>query len=126
MRHHDYEHFRQPVAIRPKRGPQQLFARRLHTEQLCHNAGVLFAPSTQEVYPTQCEIFVEPGEFANALCGAARPGQLRGVATFVCKLFNIVRPDVAYFGEKDLQRCAVVRPMVADLNLFIAKVALQL
>jgi pantoate--beta-alanine ligase len=88
-------------------------------EKLCRGAGVeiLFAPDAQEVYPTQFQTSVEPGELANPLCGAFRPGHFRGVATVVSKLFNMVQPDVAFFGQKDFQQCAVVRRMVADLNL---------
>ena len=88
-------------------------------EKLCRDAGVaiLFAPSAQEVYPSQFETFVEPGDLAKPLCGALRPGHFRGVATVVCKLFNMVQPDVVFFGQKDFQQCAVVRRMAIDLNL---------
>jgi pantoate--beta-alanine ligase len=91
----------------------------LRDEKLCRDAGVaiVFAPDTQEVYPPQFETFVEPGEFAKPLCGAFRPGHFRGVATVVCKLFNMVQPDVVFFGQKDFQQCAVVRRMAFDLNL---------
>ncbi|WGD50371.1 pantoate--beta-alanine ligase [Bradyrhizobium sp. CB1650] len=88
-------------------------------EKLCHDAGVaiLFAPDAQEVYPPGFHTFVEPGELAKPLCGSFRPGHFRGVATVVSKLFNMVQPDVAFFGQKDFQQCAVVRRMVSDLNL---------
>jgi pantoate--beta-alanine ligase len=88
-------------------------------EKLCRDAGVtiVFAPVSQEIYPAQFETFVEPGELAKPLCGAFRPGHFRGVATVVCKLFNMVQPDVAFFGQKDFQQCAVVRRMAIDLNL---------
>jgi pantoate--beta-alanine ligase len=91
----------------------------LRDEKLCRDAGVaiVFAPDAQEVYPAQFETFVEPGEFAKPLCGAFRPGHFRGVATVVCKLFNMVQPDVVFFGQKDFQQCAVVRRMAFDLNL---------
>lgn len=91
----------------------------LRDEKLCRDAGVaiLFAPDAQEVYPSQFETFIEPGELAKPLCGAFRPGHFRGVATVVCKLFNMVQPDVAFFGQKDFQQCAVVRRMAIDLNL---------
>jgi pantoate--beta-alanine ligase len=91
----------------------------LRDEKLCRDAGVaiVFAPDVQEVYPAQFETFVEPGELAKPLCGAFRPGHFRGVATVVCKLFNMVQPEVAFFGQKDFQQCAVVRRMVIDLNL---------
>ncbi len=91
----------------------------LRDEKLCRDAGVaiVFAPGAREVYPAQFETFVEPGELANPLCGAFRPGHFRGVATVVCKLFNMVQPDVAFFGQKDFQQCAVVRRITIDLNL---------
>ncbi|QHP67905.1 pantoate--beta-alanine ligase [Bradyrhizobium sp. LCT2] len=95
---------------------QRDFAR---DEKLCRDTGVaiLFAPDAKEVYPPPFETFVEPGELAKPLCGAFRPGHFRGVATVVCKLFNMVQPDIALFGQKDLQQCSVIRRMVADLNL---------
>ena len=88
-------------------------------EKLCQDADVaiLFAPDAQEVYQPGFNTFVEPGELAKPLCGSFRPGHFRGVATVVSKLFNMVQPDVAFFGEKDFQQCAVVRRMVIDLNL---------
>lgn len=91
----------------------------LRDEKLCRDAGaaILFAPDAQEVYPTQFETYVESGELARPLCGVFRPGHFRGVATVVCKLFNMVQPDIAFFGQKDFQQCAVVRRMVIDLNL---------
>ena len=91
----------------------------LRDERLSRDAGVaiVFAPDAQDVYPAQFEAFIEPGELAKPLCGAFRPGHFRGVATVVCKLFNMVQPDVAFFGQKDFQQCAVVRRMVADLDL---------
>lgn len=79
---------------------------------------VLFAPHESELYPTGGQqYFVEPPEVQNDLCGAFRPGHFRGVATVVTKLFNIVQPDVACFGTKDFQQLAVIRGMVADLNM---------
>ncbi|WP_092237416.1 pantoate--beta-alanine ligase [Bradyrhizobium sp. Gha] len=88
-------------------------------EKLCRDAGVaiIFAPGAEEIYPAQYETFVQPGELAKPLCGAFRPGHFRGVATVVSKLFNMVQPDVAFFGQKDFQQCAVVRRMTIDLNL---------
>lgn len=96
-------------------------------ESLCRDAGgeILFTPEAAEIYPAQFETFVEPGELAKPLCGAFRPGHFRGVATVVCKLFNMVQRDVAYFGQKDFQQCAVVRRMSSDLNLPIEIVTVQ-
>jgi len=91
----------------------------LRDEKLCRHAGVaiVFAPDAGEIYPAQFETFVEPGELAKPLCGAFRPGHVRGVATVVCKLFNMAQPDVAFFGQKDFQQCAIVRRMACDLDL---------
>jgi pantoate--beta-alanine ligase len=88
-------------------------------ERLCHDAGVaiLFAPDAREIYPPEFQTFVEPGDLAKPLCGAFRAGHFRGVATVLSKLFNMVQPDLAFFGQKDFQQCAVVRRMVVDLNL---------
>ncbi|MBI5430904.1 MAG: pantoate--beta-alanine ligase [Nitrosomonadales bacterium] len=80
-------------------------------------ADVVFAPSVNEMYPTQQTVFVEPPPIANELCGAARPGHFRGMATVVLKLLNIVQPQVALFGKKDYQQLHIIRRMVAQLNL---------
>jgi pantoate--beta-alanine ligase len=78
---------------------------------------VLFAPSVGELYPAGAETFVEVEKMSLPLCGAARPGHFRGVATVVTKLFNIVRPHAAIFGEKDYQQLQLIRRLVRDLNL---------
>lgn len=82
-------------------------------------ADLLFMPSEQEIYPGGREgvTFVEVPGISGLLCGASRPGHFRGVATVVCKLFNIVQPDVACFGQKDFQQLAVLRRMVSELNM---------
>ena len=77
---------------------------------------VLFAPSAEELYPPGFDTWVEPGELASVLEGAARPGHFRGVATVCAKLFGIVQPDGAWFGQKDAQQVAVMRRMVTDLD----------
>ena len=78
---------------------------------------VLFAPSVEELYPPGFQTWVEVEELSRGLEGEFRPGHFRGVATVCLKLFNIVRPRRAYFGQKDAQQAAVLRRMVADLNL---------
>ena len=84
----------------------------------------VFAPSAEEMYPEAPHTFVEVGREAEGLCGGSRPGHFRGVATVVLKLFNIVAPDRAYFGEKDLQQLAVVSRMTRDFNLEVEIIAL--
>jgi len=82
-------------------------------------AGVdlVFAPAPQEVYPAGFDTRVDVGEIAAKLEGASRPDHFRGVATVVCKLLTIVRPDKVYFGQKDAQQCLVIKRLNADLNL---------
>jgi len=79
---------------------------------------IVFAPSVEEMYPEPTSTFVDT-ELGNHLCGAFRPGHFRGVATVVAKLFNIVQPDNAYFGEKDAQQLTILQQMVKDLNFDI-------
>ncbi len=88
-------------------------------QALClkHGAKLLFLPEPSEIYPTGYNTFVEPGMLADALCGKHRPGHFRGVATVVAKLFNMVQPDLAFFGQKDLQQVVIIRRLVRDLNL---------
>ena len=85
---------------------------------------VLFAPSVEEMYPRGYQTFVEVAELSRPLCGQARPGHFRGVATVVLKLFNIVRPHLAIFGQKDYQQLLIVRRMVEDLNLDVEVVGM--
>jgi pantoate--beta-alanine ligase len=80
---------------------------------------LVFAPSAAEMYPDAFVSYVEVERVTDRLEGASRPGHFRGVATVVAKLFNIVRPDRAYFGQKDAQQCVVIRRMVEDLNFGI-------
>jgi len=94
-------------------------------EEFCRNAGVdfLFRPSADEVYATDRSTFVEETSLSSTLEGKSRPGHFRGVCTVVAKLFNILAPDAAIFGEKDFQQLAVVRRMVHDLNFNIDIIA---
>lgn len=87
--------------------------------ELAEAAGtdVLFLPAAEELYPPGFQTWVEVEELGAILEGEHRPGHFRGVATVCCKLFNVVRPQRAYFGQKDAQQVAVVRRMVRDLNL---------
>ena len=86
---------------------------------VCTASGVdiVFAPAVEEMYPGPRDTFVEVGRAAEHLCGPFRRGHFRGVATIVMKLLQVAQPDRAYFGEKDAQQLAVIRRMVADLNV---------
>jgi pantoate--beta-alanine ligase len=78
---------------------------------------VVFCPESSDMYPEHYQTFVNVEEVSQNLCGLTRPGHFRGVATVCCKLFNIVKPQIAIFGKKDFQQLAVIRRMVQDLNL---------
>ena len=80
---------------------------------------IIFAPTLAEIYPDGFDTYVVPGELATRLEGKFRPTHFRGVATVVLKLFNIVQPDLAVFGRKDLQQSVVIKRMVVDLNLAV-------
>ena len=82
-----------------------------------HGAQLVFAPTDSEMYRSGHDTYVEVGSVAQPLEGAVRPGHFRGVATIVLKLFNLVMPDAAYFGQKDYQQTLVVRQLVRDFDL---------
>src|SRR5262249_48290774 len=83
----------------------------------------LFRPSVEDIYPIDSSIFVEETSLSRRLEGESRPGHFRGVCTVVAKLFNILAPGAAVFGEKDFQQLAVIRRMVRDLNFNIKIIA---
>ena len=87
--------------------------------EICRKAGVdiVFAPSPQEMYKKENLTWVNVEKLTEPLCGRSRPRHFRGVTTVCAKLFNIVEPDVAYFGQKDAQQAIVIKRMVADLNM---------
>jgi pantoate--beta-alanine ligase len=89
--------------------------------RLLENEGVdiLFHPSVKEIYPQGYETYVNVEKLSALLCAAQRPGHFRGVATVIAKLFNIVRPDIAIFGEKDYQQLLIIRRLVRDLNFAV-------
>jgi len=97
-------------------------------EEMARLAGVdiLFYPSEKEMYPEGYSTYVEVKGLSETLCGLSRPGHFKGVATIVAKLFGIVRPDIAYFGQKDAQQVAVIRKMASDLNMAIEIMAMPI
>jgi pantoate--beta-alanine ligase len=104
-------------------GPNEDYARYPRTLEadrlLCAQSGasLVFCPAPQEMYPAGFVTFVEVSQLDKYLCGPRRPGHFRGVATVVLKLFNIVLPDVAYFGQKDAQQARIIQQMVRDLDV---------
>lgn len=81
------------------------------------NVDAVFIPAVKEMYPLDFSFHIEGGWITERLEGASRPGHFRGVTTVVAKLFNIIQPTCAYFGQKDAQQAAVIRKMVTDLNM---------
>ncbi|HEX4085867.1 MAG TPA: pantoate--beta-alanine ligase [Chthoniobacteraceae bacterium] len=110
-------------------GPTEDFSRYprpFHRDaRLCREAGVdfIFNPSPGDMYPEGYSTYVDEERLSPGLCGKSRPGHFRGVCTVVLKLFNIIAPDIAVFGEKDYQQAAVIRRMARDLNLPVKIVA---
>jgi pantoate--beta-alanine ligase len=104
-------------------GPNEDFAR--YPRDLARDAAllegesvdILFHPEAADMYPEGFKTFIEVHDLQNKLCGASRPGHFRGVCTVVLKLFEIVRPDIAVFGQKDAQQAIILRRMARDLNL---------
>src|SRR5207247_9055217 len=83
-------------------------------------ADLVFVPELEAIYPREQRVYVDATSLSEHLCGMHRPGHFRGVATVVMKLFNMVQPDCAYFGEKDAQQLAIIQAMATDLNMPIA------
>src|SRR4051794_33191993 len=104
-------------------GPQEDLARypRPFEEdcRLCREAGVaaLFSPEPKDFYAPDHAVYVDVEGLDQYLCGASRPGHFRGVCTVVLKLFNIISPTAAYFGQKDIQQALILRKMVSDLSV---------
>lgn len=96
--------------------------------QLLSKAGVdvIFYPGASQMYPQDYKTYVYVNELSDIMCGASRPGHFRGVATVVAKLFNIVKPDVAYFGEKDFQQQVIIKKMARDLNMGVKIVSMPI
>ncbi len=92
-----------------------------HDEGLARDAGVdiIFYPSVKDMYPDGYSTYVNVEGLTDYLCGSSRPGHFKGVTTVVAKLFGIVKPDIAYFGQKDAQQAIVIKRMATDLNMDI-------
>ena len=88
-------------------------------EEIAKKAGVdvIFCPTNEEMYPEGYSTYVEVKNLTDNLCGVARPGHFTGVSTVVTKLFEIVKPDIAYFGQKDAQQAVVIKKLIEDLNM---------
>jgi pantoate--beta-alanine ligase len=110
--------FVNPLQFEPGRDYERYPRPEKADEEFCRNAGVnfLFRPRVLEMYAEDRSVFVEESSLSKILEGKSRPGHFRGVCTVVAKLFNILAPDAAVFGEKDFQQLAIVRRMVRDLN----------
>jgi pantoate--beta-alanine ligase len=111
--------FINPVQFGPKEDFQRYprdFTRDKKLSKLC-GVDIIFYPEAKDMYPINYKTYVNVEDLSNVLCGASRPGHFRGVTTVVLKLFNIVRPNVSYFGQKDVQQVIIIKKMVQDLNL---------
>jgi len=108
-----------PTQFEPKEDFKQ-YPRDIHRDtELLKNEGVdyLFLPDNKEIYPEGYKTYVEVHDLQDKLCGRSRPGHFRGVCTVVLKLFNTVNPDMAFFGQKDVQQAIILKRMAQDLNL---------
>lgn len=113
--------FVNPIQFGPKEDFEKYPRDLKHDEDLARSAGVdvLFNPSAKEMYPEGYSTFINVEGLSDVMCGASRPGHFKGVATVVAKLFGIVKPDMAYFGQKDAQQAVIIKNMVEDLNMGI-------
>jgi len=111
--------FINPLQFGPKEDLEKYPRDIRHDEGLAREAGVdvIFYPSMKDMYPEGYATYVTVDKLTDMLCGESRPGHFKGVATVVTKLFNIIKPDVAYFGQKDMQQALIIKKMVADLNM---------
>jgi pantoate--beta-alanine ligase len=117
--------FVNPLQFEPGSDYERYPRRQDADEEFCRNSGVdlLFRPSVAEMYADDRSVFVDELSFSQTLEGRSRPGHFRGVCTVVAKLFNILSPSEAVFGEKDFQQLAIIRRMVRDLNFKIDIIA---
>ncbi len=110
--------FVNPTQFGPNEDFQQYPRDLERDEKLCRQeqVDILFYPSAETMYPPPYRTYVTVEQLSETLCGRSRPGHFRGVATVVCKLFHIVKPHLAVFGEKDFQQAQIIKQMVRDLN----------
>jgi len=113
--------FINPIQFGPKEDFEKYPRDLKHDEEMAREAGVdvIFYPSLKDMYPEGYATYVTVEKLTSNLCGESRPGHFRGVATVVTKLFNIVKPEVAYFGQKDMQQAMMIKKMASDLNMDI-------
>lgn len=113
--------FINPIQFGPKEDFEKYPRDLKHDEEMARKAGVdvIFYPSLKDMYPEGYATYVTVEKLTGNLCGESRPGHFRGVATVVTKLFNIVKPEVAYFGQKDMQQAMMIKKMASDLNMGI-------
>jgi pantoate--beta-alanine ligase len=113
--------FINPLQFGPKEDFEKYPRDLKHDEEAAREAGVdvIFYPSLKDIYPEGYATYVTVEKLTGNLCGESRPGHFRGVATVVTKLFNIVKPEVAYFGQKDMQQAMMIKKMASDLNMDI-------
>ena len=111
--------FINPIQFGPKDDFEKYPRDLKHDEEMAREAGVdvIFYPSVKDMYPEGYATYVTVEKLTGGLCGESRPGHFRGVATVVAKLFNIIKPEVAYFGQKDMQQAMMIKKMASDLNM---------
>ena len=111
--------FVNPAQFGPKEDFNQYPRDMQRDTEKCSHAGtdILFTPSAPDIYPEGFRTYVSVEGLSEIMCGQARPGHFRGVATVVLKLFNIVKPHKAFFGQKDFQQTVIIKRMVKDLNV---------
>jgi pantoate--beta-alanine ligase len=111
--------FVNPIQFGPKEDFKKYPRRLKRDANLCRKEGVdiIFFPSVKEMYSDNFKTYVTVKDLSDVLCGKSRPGHFQGVTTIVTKLFNIVQPDTAYFGQKDAQQAIIIKKMVEDLNM---------
>jgi pantoate--beta-alanine ligase len=111
--------FVNPTQFGPKEDFRKYPRSLMRDAKFCQKEGVdaIFYPDVKEIYPVNYRTFVTVEGLSGGLCGKSRPSHFKGVATVVAKLFNIINPDIAYFGQKDAQQGIIIKKMVEDLNI---------